>query len=372
MPSVGLRRPVSLGSLNLTKTKPAPLKAPFPWFGGKSRAAPIVWARFGTVKNYVEPFFGSGAVLLSRPDPSGTETVNDADGLLANFWRALRAEPATVAQWADNPVNENDLHARHAWLVGRKASLQTRLEGDPDWYDPKIAGWWVWGLCCWIGSGWCEGKGPWHVVGGQLVKAGPGGVKKQIPHLANKGRGVNRQLPSLRNGGMGVINHLEGRGVNRKLPELRSSRGVFSERAQALTEYLEQLALRLARVRVCCGDWSRVCTPTPTVFQGLTAVFLAPPYLASTGRDMSLYNHESGTVAAEAAAWCREHGDDPRLRIALCGYEGEHRLPRGWTCVEGKATNGGYGNLNAANKNAARERIWFSPHCLKVRASKAA
>ena len=43
------------------------LKAPFPWFGGKSLVADIVWQRFGDIPNYVEPFFGSGAVLLGRP-----------------------------------------------------------------------------------------------------------------------------------------------------------------------------------------------------------------------------------------------------------------------------------------------------------------
>jgi DNA adenine methylase len=53
------------------------LRAPFPWFGGKSRVAPLVWERFGNVPNYVEPFFGSGAVLLGRPHPPKTETVND-------------------------------------------------------------------------------------------------------------------------------------------------------------------------------------------------------------------------------------------------------------------------------------------------------
>jgi len=45
----------------------APLRAPFPWFGGKSRCAPVVWRALGNVPNYVEPFFGSGAVLFSRP-----------------------------------------------------------------------------------------------------------------------------------------------------------------------------------------------------------------------------------------------------------------------------------------------------------------
>ena len=43
------------------------LLAPFPWFGGKSKVSNIVWERFGNVPNYVEPFFGSGAVLLNRP-----------------------------------------------------------------------------------------------------------------------------------------------------------------------------------------------------------------------------------------------------------------------------------------------------------------
>lgn len=40
------------------------LKAPFPYFGGKSGAVAQVWEAFGDVKNYVEPFMGSAAMLL--------------------------------------------------------------------------------------------------------------------------------------------------------------------------------------------------------------------------------------------------------------------------------------------------------------------
>lgn len=67
------------------------LSAPFPWFGGKSRVADLVWSRFGAdVPNYVEPFFGSGAVLLGRPGGAGsTETVNDKDGLESTKNRQL-------------------------------------------------------------------------------------------------------------------------------------------------------------------------------------------------------------------------------------------------------------------------------------------
>ena len=136
-----------------TKTKPAPamLAAPFPGFGGKRLVASAVWERFGDVRNYVEPFFGSGAVLLGRPQPfEGTETVNDYDGLVANFWRALQRNPTAVTRWADNPANENDLHARHSWIVNHVHDLVPRLEGDPDFCDYRLAGYWVWGICCWI------------------------------------------------------------------------------------------------------------------------------------------------------------------------------------------------------------------------------
>ncbi len=345
------------------------MKAPFPYFGGKSRAASLVWPRFGQVRNYVEPFFGSGAMLLARPDGgTGIETVNDADGLLSNFWRALKDNPAEVAKWADWPVNENDLHARHAWLVERKETLQARLEGDPSWYDAQAAGWWVWGMACWIGGEFCSGNGPWAVreVDGvrQLVHFGDAGrgVNRQLVHLGDAGRGVNRQRVHLGH---------SGQGVNRKRVHLgNSGQGVNRKRVEELTEYFGRLADRLARVRVCCGDWKRVCGPTPTVCQGLTAVFLDPPYPASAKRDMDLYRCESGTVAHDVREWALEHGDDPRIRIALCGYEGSMKMPRAWACIPWKA-NGGYGSRAAGRGliNSHRERIWFSPHCISVKES---
>ncbi len=357
------------------------LKAPFPYFGGKSRATSLVWPRFGEVRNYVEPFFGSGAMLLARPEGwTGTETVNDADGLLCNFWRALKDDPAEVAKWADWPVNENDLHARHAWLIGRKDRMQAWLEGDPDWYDAQAAGWWVWGIACWIGSGFCSGKGPWHRQqdeNGRWILAKDGsadqGVNRKLVHLGD-GRGVNRQQVHLGDAGQGVNRqqvHLgnAGRGVNRKRPIITNDPvGVANK--DGIREWFEVLAARLARVRVCCGDWSRVCTPTPTVKQGLTAVFLDPPYSDAAKRDPHLYRVDSESVAHDVREWCIEWGDDPRMRIALCGYEGEHQFPRDWTCVPWKA-NGGYESQKRCpgghSINSHRERIWFSPHCLKAK-----
>lgn len=315
------------------------LRAPFPWMGGKSRVAALVWERFGDVPNYVEPFAGSLAVLLGRPHAPKVETVNDLDCYVANFWRCLSYDPEEVARWADWPVNEADLHARHNWLLGR-AEFREAMQRDPDYRNPKVAGWWVWGLCQWIGSGWCAGAEP----------------SQQLPHLGNPGRGVHRpsqKLPHL-GGGRGQT----GMGIH-----------VASVRDDLLG-YFAALADRLRGVRVCCGDWSRVLGPSPTTNLGLTGVFLDPPYLTDEGnRQEGLYACDSGTVAHEVRAWARAHGDDPLLRIALCGYQGEHdELEQaGWSVVQWKAA-GGYGNRSngRGRANAGRERIWFGPHCLRA------
>jgi site-specific DNA-adenine methylase len=307
------------------------LKAPFPWFGGKSRVADLVWSRLGDCSHYIEPFFGSGAVLLARPHSPGYETVNDADGYVANFWRALQHAPDEVAHWADYPVFENDLHARHIWLAAQKADFTARLEGDPAFYDAKVAGWWVWGICCWIAGGWCSpGIGPWISVDGKAIKQTGQGVKRQLPHLGNTGQGVKRT-------------------------------------SQNLHDYLWALAERLRNAVVCCGDWSRICGPAVLFERGTpVGIFLDPPY-APQERDSDCYATDATRhLAADVRDWAVEWGHDPRCRIALCGYEGEHTMPDDWECIPWKA-NGGYANRGnkRGRNNKHRERVWFSPHCTR-------
>lgn len=302
------------------------LDAPFPWFGGKSRAAPLIWERFGRVDNYVEPFAGSLAVLLGAPRVARFETVNDLDGLIANFWRAVAWAPDEVAGYCDWPVNEVDLHARHVWLLGQREDLAERLMGNPHFFDAKIAGWWCWGICCWIGSGWCAGNGPWTSVDGRLMKRAPGdGVHRNRVHLGDAGRGVHRK--------------------------------------RGLHDWFAALSARLRRVRVCCGDWQRVLGPSPTTKLGLTGIVLDPPY-SDDERCADLYVKDSGTVAAKVRDWALSVGDDPRLRIALCGYDTEHDMP-GWS-TGSWIYKGGYGNQGdgRGRANNKRETVWFSPHCL--------
>ncbi|MEK7556895.1 MAG: DNA adenine methylase [Patescibacteria group bacterium] len=378
-------------------------RAPFPWFGSKSRIAAEVWKRLGDVPCYIEPFFGSGAVLLGRPHPfQGVETINDKDGLVCNFWRAVKNDPEAVAEHADYPALENDLHARHVWLVDHKDSLQAKLEGNPDFYDAKAAGWWVWGMACWIGSGFCSGKGPWKrkQVDGvwqlvncsgadqgverrrvQLSSTGQGVERKRV-HLSNAGQGVSRQCVRLGKAGRGVKRqrvHLgdAGQGVSRQCVRLgKAGRGNPGTGECGLLAWMEALAERFSRVRVCCGDWRRICggnsgNALEHFFHSgqSCGVFLDPPYSAAAERDENIYRQDSLTVAHDVREWVLEHGDDSRLRIALCGYESEHKMPSSWKCLEWKASSG-YAqvgknkNLNG-KANRHRERIWFSPHCLE-------
>ena len=358
------------------------LKAPFPWFGGKSRVSDIVWDRFGDVDNYIEPFAGSLAVLLARPTAAQTETVNDMDCYLANFWRALGADPLGVAEHADGPVNEADLHARHLWLVNQ-LEFREHMKTNPDFYDAKVAGWWVWGISQWIGSGWCS-RPEW--TGRTNAGRGGRGIHRKRPVIdpEHDGRGVHRKLPSLGDKGMGVSRQLPhlgdaGRGgeppaTARKRPHLSgcgSGIGIHGDEAySALEEYMLALAARLRRVRVCCGDWTRVLGPSVTIKHGVCGIFLDPPYdmrvVAEDAAGLYSGGHDN-ELSTAVRAWAVDNGGNPLLRIALCGYEGEHVMPESWECVPWKA-HGGYGSQRGGpgNQNSARERIWFSPACLKT------
>ena len=317
----------------------ANLAAPFPYFGGKRRAAPRIWQALGDPSGYVEPFAGSAAVLLARPAFTGrrVETLNDADGWLVNCWRAIQLNPDAVAAAAWGPVAEIDYHARLAWLQERRTpDLVAWLEGNPEAHDAKAAGWWLYVLACGIGDPF--GPGPWRVVDGHLRK---------LPHLGDAGRGVNRELPHLGNA---------GQGVNRELPHL-------GDAGQGqLQAYMQRLADRLHRVRITCGSWERVVKPSVTRSgtggDGTRAIFLDPPY-ATSG---DLYAESSEGVAEAVRAWCQAA---PReLRIILCGYDTEHDdlLRHGWSVTEGKAGGGAGYSVNPTN--GRRERLWLSPACI--------
>jgi len=290
------------------------LRAPFPAFGSKRHAAALIWQALGDVGSYCEPFCFSAATLLARPGGAGRiETINDISGHVANFWRAVREKPEEVARHLDYPVIETDLHARHRWLVARHDELRAGLDGDPDWCNPKAAGWWAWGASASIAD-WCSGR----AVSGLA-----------IPHLSSTGTGVH-------------------------------------SRTAHLHRWVADLSARLRRVRVACGDFRRVLTPSVLNAEKSESVgvMLDPPYAVGS----HLYGSEGhASVAAEAATWAAQAATEhPDWRIVFCGHEGEHDAALvGWRVVAWDPSKsfggGGYGRKNG---NPQRERL--SPACLPV------
>ena len=261
------------------------------------------------------------------------ETINDISGHVANFWRAVREKPEEVARHLDYPVIETDLHARHRWLVARHDDLRAGLDGDPDWCDPKAAGWWAWGASAWIGSGWCDLNGR------------PG---VQLPSLA-AGKSIHAVPPT-------------------QLPHMSNTGGGVHGRTAHLHRWVADLSARLRRVRVACGDFRRVLTPSALCdrLAPQTGILLDPPYAVGS----HLYGSEGhASVAAEAAAWAAQAATEhPDWRIVFCGHEGEHDAALvGWRVVAWDPSKvfsgGGYGRKNG---NPQRERLWLSPACLPV------
>jgi hypothetical protein len=453
--------PVAYGTPTEAHLVRKKLKAPFPWFGGKSRVAPLVWQRLGEVDNYCEPFAGSAAVLLARPHPPRIETVNEAgdftnawratdpdtgdpgavadaacevlndlDPYVANAWRSIQRSPEETARWADRPVNELDMHAIHRWLVlGDDArEFRERMRSDPDYFDPKRAGRWVVGLCEWIGSGWASANAAGSqqvpgLIGGKDARGvnGQPGERphewQQVPHIdgrgvAAAGPGLSQQRPAItdaRGPGCGVHGrpqladaYSRGRGVHgtdaadRYLGKFPKSPrptgnnkggnhdGVLAEvgggtcasRRAWLIDWFSRLRDRLRTVRVCSGHWLRVCdSESVTTRLGMTGLFLDPPYRhalkgGEKNRDSGLYGSDgthSDQLVDEVIAYCLERGDSPQMRIAACGYEGEGYealVEKGWECVAW-SSQGGYANRNKKNRNRDRERLYFSPGCVK-------
>lgn len=290
------------------------MKPCFSWFGGKSRVSPIIWSGLGEVSNYIEPFAGSLAVLLGNPKIPKIETVNDLDCGLVNFWRAVSLDVDNVTKYADFPVSEIELHARHNWMISKLTSeFKNKLESDPSFFDSQMAGYWIYGQCASVGNNWLQPKG-----------------LKALPLLSSAGGGIH---------------------------------GLTFD----LKEDFKKLQQRLKRVRVTCGDWSRILTPSITYAskglgnKDITGVFLDPPYDTSI-RD-KVYR-EDNDVFKDVCRWAIENGDNPRMRIVLCGYDGDHNIPDSWKTYSWKA-NGGMANLgNSRGKdNSKKETIWFSPHC---------
>ena len=196
-----------------------------------------------------------------------------------------------MAEWADGPCERAGSPCPHLWLVTTGAERVERLTTDPDYYDAKVAGWWVWGICQWIGSGWCHAA---FAVDDQDAGSAGRGVHRQLPpgrrgdgrppptpHLGNAGHGRPPPTPHLGNaGGASTANAPPGErgmGVHRQRPTwgtrgwAMTCRAILSPtcaRFQDKLRYAARLLWRLdAGVRSIAHREERAnrCHPRPAV-----------------------------------------------------------------------------------------------------------
>ena len=315
------------------------LGAPFPYHGGKARYAPLVWERFGPVDVYVEPFAGSIAVGLGNPYPiPKREIISDTDGMIVNFWRAVQQDPDQTAHWADNPTLHHDLTARHGWLKKWKKEHSIRLMEDPDYYDVKVAGWWVWGISIWIGGGWCSAD--WE--------------SRPYADCRLGGKGISAQrLTGLKDKRPLTKDSVSGAGISAQRQDLIDIRATF-----------RVLSDRLKGIITLNRSWEAALTSTmladtPSCADYRRAVFMDPPYLTAA-RHNTIYDSDfdgsSDDTANASWEWAKQHGE--RHKIAYACHDGDFDLPAGWD----KAVMS-FKGVWRKDKNTKQDCVMFSPAC---------
>ena len=284
------------------------LYAPFSYFGSKRLWAPLIWKHLGNTDVYIEPFAGSLAVLLLRPwGPAQKEIACDTDGLVCNAWRAIQWNPEETAYWAEWPTIHQDLTARHRWLQEwRDAGGSSQVEADPEFFDPKVAGWWIWGASNWIGRGWCQTQ------------------SAQIPHSSGSGTGISNQK------------------VTRP----------------SILNWFKTLEHRLKRVVILNRSWETVLSSAVLGYPNQTkAIFFDPPYLS---KEKTIYAKDSPEAATASAKWAIKNGD--QYRIAFAFEESTFSFPSDWI-IEQRNFLGYRRQAPRASRKSSQDIVAFSPLC---------
>lgn len=99
-----------------------PTTAPFPWMGSKGRMAQTIIDLFPPHEAYVEPFGGTGTILLKKR-PATVEVYNDASQWLTNFFHVLK-----------NTEQRQALLDRLEWTPYSRIEFEDALDAldDPD------------------------------------------------------------------------------------------------------------------------------------------------------------------------------------------------------------------------------------------------
>ena len=124
-------------------------KPPFPWIGSKEKIAPYILQLFPPkLTQYVEPFGGSGAVLLALPpDPNRLDIYNDLDAELVNLFSCIKeCSNVLLRELKFLPIHSRKLFEYYRDFVAHKEvyfqNVQAEIEclGDRSCFTEEQAG----------------------------------------------------------------------------------------------------------------------------------------------------------------------------------------------------------------------------------------
>jgi len=102
----------------------------FPYPGGKTQYVDEVVSRFPKHRRYIEPFGGSAAILLNKPE-SYVEVFNDLDDDVVQFFRVAREQRAELQEWLRNTPYSESLYNRwqDQFLAGERPDDEIERAG---------------------------------------------------------------------------------------------------------------------------------------------------------------------------------------------------------------------------------------------------
>lgn len=122
------------------------MRTPLTYYGGKQGMSAQIVALMPEHRCYLEPFAGGAAILFAKPRAE-RETLNDLDGQIMRFWRALREQPDALAaavaatpygrqEWRDSrEPADDDVEAARRLLVNVDQSFSRSRQS---WSVPCI------------------------------------------------------------------------------------------------------------------------------------------------------------------------------------------------------------------------------------------
>lgn len=375
------------------------LNTPIVYPGAKRNAVRHIFSRVGDAYTYIEPMVGSCSYALPLANPHGippSEILNDICGYVANFGRAVKHNPHSVAFWADRQTSHCDLIAARKHLNSVRDTLIPWLDNDIEHHDAKTAG--LWAFACSAAIGMAGDVTPESRVGGELAGlVRSGNPDDAIPRIsaANDGQGVaalrrdtltaetteqNWVSSTPKGSGRGVLPQVSpkqpsvqpdgsGRGILPKRKTLPESISIPYQGARLL-DWICAIGRRLERTYILRKNWETLFSPTmlgqTSKGGGLTDIVFDPDYseyndaqYAQSDRNMHIAIQDKALELAE----------NPLNRIVLCGYAAMYpNIPDTWERVVWRKNAPRMGSRDL--KHDRTETLWFSPSCAVQRADK--